>query len=268
MTASPRQGKWELAACPQLFHNGEIRPPHNCRDRASNSDASIQSPAHYQLRHRASRRCRCRSSYRTSMNSFSSQSAQVLVRVGAVSARKPSFKEQHCKKPPTWICPLYWRNPSKPGKRPCCVENCMQRIGLQVIMLITAKYLIHFNSVIQPSADSTEFNAWCFRLGPLTSKTQTWWIDVRLWDKFEKFCRVYIRIFKIYSQFDPLYWRIVVTALTAFDAWCFRLVPSCTDVIQCLMYALRVDEEVFVSTIIALNHETLKLSWPGHHKHP
>ena len=54
MTASPRQGNWELAACPQLLHDGEIRPPHSCHDRASNSDASIQSPARYQLHHRAS----------------------------------------------------------------------------------------------------------------------------------------------------------------------------------------------------------------------
>ena len=54
MTASLRQGNWELAACPQLLHDGEIRPPHSCHDRALNSDASIQSPARYQLRHRAS----------------------------------------------------------------------------------------------------------------------------------------------------------------------------------------------------------------------
>ena len=54
MTASPRQGNWELAGGPQLLHDGKMRPPHSCHDRASNSDVSIQSPARYQLRHRAS----------------------------------------------------------------------------------------------------------------------------------------------------------------------------------------------------------------------
>jgi hypothetical protein len=33
---------------------GDIRPRYSCHDRAPNSDASIQSPARYQLRHRAS----------------------------------------------------------------------------------------------------------------------------------------------------------------------------------------------------------------------
>ena len=43
MTASPRQGNWELAACSQLLHDGEIMPPHSCHDRASISGASIQN---------------------------------------------------------------------------------------------------------------------------------------------------------------------------------------------------------------------------------
>ena len=35
----------ELAACPQPFHEEKIRPPHSCHERASISEASIQSLA-------------------------------------------------------------------------------------------------------------------------------------------------------------------------------------------------------------------------------